>query len=116
MKFDFMIIFDVVVTLLGIYLMFIGFRMKKDAKIPPSFVAKEEMVTCRDEAGFANFLFPRTILFALTSLAFGIEGMVNDLIIAINPYVNVAMIIVFLLGWSWFSIGLRKGRGEYCGR
>ena len=26
MKFDFMIVFDVIVTLLGVYLMFIGFR------------------------------------------------------------------------------------------
>ncbi|MBR1571557.1 MAG: hypothetical protein IJ655_02330 [Lachnospiraceae bacterium] len=116
MNFNFMIVFDVIVTLLGIYLLFIGFRMRKDAKIPPSFVAKEEMVTCRDEAGFANFLFPRTMVFALTSLAFGIEGLVNDVIVSINPYVNVAMIIVFLMGWLWFSMGLRKGRGEYCGR
>ncbi|MCR5144063.1 MAG: hypothetical protein K6B67_01995 [Lachnospiraceae bacterium] len=116
MNINFMIVFNFILLFLGVYLLYAAVKMKKDEIIPRAFVAEEEMKSCTDEAGFARFLYPRTLVFSIASLLVGIEGVVNDMIVELNGHINIVMIIVFLAAWLYFSSALRKGRGEYCGR
>ncbi len=110
---DMMIVFDVIITILGIYLCFVAFRMKKNQDIPGIFVAAEELPHCHDKKGFIAFLFPRAAGFGLICLGVGLEGVISDLIVPLGSALNAVMMIVFVGAWIWFSAQLRKGRERF---
>lgn len=107
---DMMIVFDVIIAILGIYIIFMTYKMKKEQEVPGLFVAPEEMNRCRDKAGFINFLTPRGMAFGVIATAFGAEGIVNDLIVQMSQIINVVVILLFIVAWVWFSKQLRKGK------
>ena len=110
---DMMVIFDVIITIMGTYIIFSTIKMKKDGMVPNLFVPVEEMTKCKDQPGFIAFLFPRAIIFGLVSAIFGIEGVCNDMFLNLGQIVNVIMIVVFIVAWVWFSMQLRKGKEKF---
>ncbi len=110
---DMMVIFDVIITIMGSYIIFSTIKMKKEQMVPNLFVPVEEMSRCKDTSGFIAYLFPRGIIFGLVSVAFGIEGVCNDMFLNLGQIVNVIMIVIFIAAWVWFSMQLRKGKEKF---
>ena len=51
---DMMVIFDVIITIMGSYIIFSTIKMKKDGMVPNLFVPVEEMTKCKDQPGFSR--------------------------------------------------------------
>lgn len=110
---DMMIVFDVIMLILGGYIVMAVIKMKKEKSVPSLFVASEEMIRCKNAEGFAAYLYPRGLVFGLVSILFGVEGICNDLIFSLGQVVNVIMILLFIAVWVWFSAQLRKGKERF---
>lgn len=107
------LVFDVIILLLGIYLIISAVKMKKSGEISGLFLSSQEQLQCKDKRGFASFLFPRVMVLGGVAASFGIQGMCNDLLFPMGKAVNAVMVILFLVAWGWFSVSLRKGKKTY---
>lgn len=114
---DFMMAFDVIVLLLGAYLVYCAVVMKKDGTVPNSIVPAQSMQNCRDPKGYAKYLFPWVCAFAAGSLVFGGISLGLDLHVLdlgeAYAKINVVVIVMFLLLWGLFSYALRKGHSKF---
>ncbi|MBQ1902378.1 MAG: hypothetical protein II169_07515 [Lachnospiraceae bacterium] len=115
-----MLIFDVIVLVLGVYILYQARFMKVNQEVPSLFVSAQEMRHCRNRKGFINFLYSKANIFGVVDIVYGLEGLYDDGFTAWNeslPKVNTAVNIIVLLGflsvWIWFSVQLRKGKNEF---
>ncbi len=118
MSIDVIKIFDVIVLLLGVFLLFGAFQVKKGI-IPTTFIPAETMARCYDREGMKNRLFPITVLFALVSLGYGVYGILFDFHILtvegqLISFLNVLFIVMFITCWVLFSKTLKKAIAECC--
>lgn len=115
---NFMYIFDAIILALGVYLLYSALLMKTRSKIPTAFVP-DSAGNCKDKEAFLHLLFPRTLLFAIVTLAFGVEALIGDLGLLSflgksgQQITNAVMIILFLLVWIYFSKKLKDGLNQY---
>ena len=117
-NFDVMLIFDLIIAALGAYLLYSAFRMKKEQEVPAIFLAKEEMDRCEDKSGFAAYMFPKTVIFAVVSVVSGILCFLAD--IKVLPLdkksgniFGIVMLLIFLAAWLYFTVFLKKAK-EKC--
>ena len=115
-----MLIFDVIVLVLGVYILYQARFMKVNQEVPSLFVSAQETRHCRNRKGFINFLYSKANIFGVVDIVYGLEGLYDDGFTAWNeslPKVNTAVNIIVLLGflsvWIWFSVQLRKGKNEF---
>ena len=109
---SFMLIFEILVLLLGLLIIYRALRMKKKGIVPSLFVSSFEMKSIRDEGGFIKEIFPNCVVFGIGSVAFGLEGILDEFLNFGNR-VNAIAIIVFLLLWIYFSYMLRKAKVDF---
>ena len=83
-----MAIFGAAMLLVGVYLIFAGFFMKRKNEIGTIILAEEEVKKCTDKKGFIAFMYWREILVG-------------------GAYIGVIVGIVALL---WFFYSLKKAR------
>lgn len=110
---DYMVIFDIIILGLGIYEMYSAFKMKKDRVVGNLFVASEELPHCKNMDGFIDYLYPKAVIFGVISIVFGVECLIDDLLLDVGNVINAIALIAFLGSWIWFSHMLRKGRTEF---
>lgn len=110
---DFILVFDVIILLLGIYIVFSAIRMNMEKTVPTLFLSRDELGRCRDMEGMVKFLFPRALIFGGISALFGLQGFYNDVTGKMPDWVNIVMMVIFLAAWGWFSMALRKGKETY---
>ena len=96
-----MLIMDIIIVLLGIYLISIAFRMKKTNKIDTLIVDSQVMAHCRDEKAFATFLYPKMVIFALILILTGGIRILADTVINIG-YMAYAVALIALFAFLWF--------------
>lgn len=118
MDFDIMKIFDVIILVLGIYIAFCAFRLKNKT-VPATLIPAELMRKCKDTEGLCKKLFLPTCMFALVSLVYGIYSFLFDFHIVatssqFQSVLNVGLILLFFVGWIYFSYVLRKATEEFC--
>lgn len=111
---DMMLIFDVIILLLGVYLVYITGKMKKDQRVNQILVPELDMMKCSDQGAYVDFLVPRVYIFAAVCIVFGVQGLLNDLAFDMGTIVNAGMIVIFVAAWVWFSVQLRKGKEKFC--
>lgn len=118
MNFDIMKIFDVIILALGLYIAFCAVRLKSN-NVPSTLIPPELLKKCKNISGLCNRLFRPTCLFAFVSLLYGIYSSIFDFQLVavasqINSIINVALILLFIVGWVYFSYVLRKATEEFC--
>ena len=116
--FNIMLIFDLIIAGVGVYLLYSYFLMKKEHEIPSSFVAEEQIKKCRDKDGFISYMLPRTLLFAVGSMASGILCFLADLKVlplskSAGSIFGVAMLFIFLAIWLIFSSSMKNAKIKY---
>lgn len=109
---DVMFLFDIVIMLLGIYMIFAAFKMRKTGEISPVIITPEEIARCRNKSGFIAFMYWKEAVFGGVLAAVGVLGVVNDKVIALNAY-NVIELLLFLAAFLWFQEELRKARAKF---
>ena len=111
MDMSFMMVFDIIVGVLGLYLVFIGIKGYKTGEVDPMIVTTEELTRCNDKAGLSKYLMPKTAIFGGFCIIFGIQGLLNDTgKIPFSQAINVAFLIAFLAVWIIFSYFIRKAK------
>ena len=104
-----MAIFGAAMLLVGVYLIFAGFFMKRKNEIGTIILAEEEVKKCTDKKGFIAFMYWREILVGGAIILLGLAEIANDLFEDVGsiPYIGVIAGIVALL---WFFYSLKKAR------
>ncbi len=114
MDMSFMMIFDVIISILGAYLIFIGVKSYKRGEVDTMMVTAEELTKCSDIQGLSKYLMPKTAIFGGFCIIFGIQGFLNDTgKISFPKSVNIAFLIAFLVVWGVFSFFIRKAKKTY---
>ncbi len=116
MDMGFLKIFDAIIGILGLYLIFIGIKSSRAGIVDPMIITVEEQQRCKDIQGLSSYLMPKTTIFGVFCVIFGIQGGLNDLGIVKFPYVvNVGFLVLFLVVWGVFSFVIRKAKKTYLG-
>lgn len=108
-----MILFDVLITILGLYIVFNALRMKTKDIIPSILLTPKELKYCRDQYGFIDYMFPFTLVFGFVCIAFGVVNILGDLVFSFSPLVTGISIVVLLVVWFLFSQFLRKAKTRF---
>ncbi len=110
---DYIIIFDVVLVIVGAYLIFSGLQMKKTGKISAFIVNQEEIGRCKDTQGFIAGIYRQTWAFGAALLLFGVFGCINDTVYAFGRFFDLGSVLFFLTAWFWFTRENRKGKEKF---
>ena len=86
--------------------------MKKDKKVPAFFISQYELKKIKNEEGIASDLFPYSLGFGIICLAFGVEGIIDELV-DLPTLVDTGAVVLFLAAWFWFSFSLRRLKLKY---
>lgn len=113
-KLDFMAIFDLIVAVLGGYLVFVGVKCNKEGSLHTMLITADEQNRCNDIKGFSKFIMPKTIAFGGACVLFGVLAFLDDFeMIPFPKIVNTIMLIAFLLVWGLYSVCIYKGKKKY---
>lgn len=114
MDMSFMTIFDIIIGVLGTYLVFVGIKSYKRGDVDPMMITAEELTKCSDVPGLSKYLMPKTAIFGAFCILFGVQGLLNDTgRIAFSKTVNVLFLIAFIVVWVIFSYFIRKAKKTY---
>ena len=114
MDMNFFTIFDVIIGLLGVYLVFIGIKCTKNREVDPMMITSEELTTCTDVPGLSAYLMPKCAVFGAFCVVFGIQGLLNDAkLVAFPKGVNVGFLIAFVVVWIVFSVCIHKAKKQF---
>lgn len=108
-----MLIIDVIIVILGIYLLFLSIRMKKTKKIASFVVPEEELKKCKNEAEFAKYLSTRQMIFAIIIIIGGTIMTLSEAAIDIGKWIYLVTGIVAVAFLVFFK-QLTDGRLKYC--
>ena len=104
------IIFDVLILLLGAYLVFNAIKMKKTDTIPAVLLTPKELQYCRDPYGFIDYMFKFLLIFGIVCTAFGIVSLLGDTVLSFPKLYDAIAIVILLAVWFWFSMMLKKAK------
>lgn len=107
------IIFDAIVLLLGAYLMFCAFKMKKTDKIPPILLAPKELELCKNPYGFIDYMFPYLLAFGIICVLFGVSSIIGDAFLEFPKMFSAIAVVVLIASWFAFSMMLKKAKAKY---
>ena len=114
MDMNFFSIFDVIIGLLGAYLLFTGIKSYKTGNVDPMIITAEEITRCGDIKGLSAYIMPKCAIFGGFCIIFGIQGLLNDAkLVSFPKYVNVVFLIAFVIVWLVFSFAIRKAKKTY---
>ena len=110
---DVYLIFDGILVLLGIVLIFSDLKMKAEEKISTMLLSQEEQKKIKDPKPYIAFMFPRMMVFSIVSTLLGVLGVLYDLKILVIPYWGLVEMIVFLVVFLIFFRFMRTARERY---
>ncbi len=110
---SYMIIFDLVIAVLGIYLVSSALQMKRTGEISGMFHSSENTEICRDKEGFINGIYRQTLIFGVISLLFGVVDAANGIFFSEGKIFDFISMAAFLLACFWFSMKLRKEKARF---
>ncbi|MBO5372689.1 MAG: hypothetical protein J6A75_08220 [Lachnospiraceae bacterium] len=111
---DYILIFDIIIAILGAYVMFSAFQMKKKGEISSFIVNPAEITRCKDRVGFIEHIFNKTVVFGVICLLFGILAIINDSgMFSLGQFFNAGGVIIFLGIWVWYNSQIKKGKDKF---
>ena len=114
MDMSFMTIFDIIIGVLGIYLLFVGIKGFKKNEVDPMLITADELLKCKDVKALSKELMPKTAIFGAFCILFGIQGLLNDTGKILFPKaVNAVFLIAFVVIYGVFSYSLHSAKKKY---
>ena len=109
---EIMTIFDLLIFVVGVYMVIAALRMKRTGVISTVLVTEEESHSCVDKEGFIRDMYWRETLLGALMVLLGIFGVLNDRVISFRAGGIVEM-LVFLAAFLWFQWGLNRARKKF---
>ncbi len=114
MDMSFMTVFDLIIMVLGAYLLIIGIKCTMAKTVDPMIVTAEELTKCKDIAAMSAYLMPKTAIFGAFCIVFGLQGLSNDMgWINYPKYVNVIFLVAFVVCWIIYSYCIKTAKTTY---
>ena len=108
-----MIIMDVVIVVFGLYLIYIALQMKKTKKVNSFIVDEQTLRMCKDQSGFAEYLYPKMLFFAVVLTITGGIRVIDDVVYDIGYFAYGVAAIAFLAFLLFFK-QLSDGKSKFC--
>lgn len=108
-----LLIIDIVLIVLGLYLLKLALKMKKTKKVDRFVVAEEVLRYCKDEEAFADFLYKNMLVCAIVITIGGIVLVIHELFFDLGVfwYAICGAVALVLL---WLFKSLADGKSKYC--
>lgn len=106
-------IIDIVIIVLGFYMIYVSVQMKKKNKINHFIVDEQVMRACKDEKGFVAYLYPRMLSFSIILIIVGVVKLLADTVINIGYFAYVLMAVA-LIAFLIFFKQLTDGKNKFC--
>lgn len=107
-----MVVFDVVITLFGLYMVISSFKMKKTGVISSTVVSKQEIMNCKKPEEFIQFMYWKEAIFGAVIMTVGVLSLLDELVVTLG-IANLIEMLVFLGTFIWFTRELRKAREKF---
>ena len=105
-------VFDLILFVYGIYTIYSAKKMQKDHQVPQWMVAEQERMKIRQPAKFCEMMAPKTQIFGILCILYGVYGMVADVLLK-NFVAEMGGIVFFVVIIGWFMSQLNKAKREY---
>ena len=96
-----MSIVDVILIICGIYCLFTAGKMKCEHQIPKWLFSEQELYHIRQPKEFCEVMSPKTIIFGVLCMLFGVWGLITEFLIT-NKLAEAIGIGIFLVGIAWY--------------
>lgn len=106
---DSLFIMDIVITIVGCYLLVNAVQMKKTERISTIIVPEQEAVKCKDKKEYIRFVFPRMVIFSVITIITGITGVIDSKVYPI-PYWNWLEMVIVVVVIGYLIVSLRNAR------
>ncbi|MCD8217059.1 MAG: hypothetical protein LUD01_03270 [Clostridiales bacterium] len=107
-----MTIFDFIILIYGAYSVYTAQQMKKTGTPPAWLVPQQDLHRIHKPQEFCDLMRPKTFLFGLVCILYGIYGLVESFYIK-NDFAEAAGVTVFVVFMVWFIISLQNAKGKY---
>ncbi|MCD8156049.1 MAG: hypothetical protein LUD53_01075 [Clostridiales bacterium] len=107
-----MTIFDFIILIYGAYSVYTAQQMKKTGTPPSWLVPQQDLHRIHKPQEFCELMRPKTFLFGLVCMLYGIYGLVESFYIK-NDFAEAAGVTVFVVFMVWFIISLQNAKGKY---
>lgn len=105
-------VLDAVIAIMGVYLIFAGWKMKKTNEISVLLIAEEERKKCKNKERFIQDIYWKEMAFGVVMTIVAVLGFINEFVTKLGKF-NYIELAVFLLVFIWFQHELVAARGKY---
>lgn len=105
-------VLDAVIAMMGVYLIFAGWKMKKTNEISVLLIAEEERKKCKNKERFIQDIYWKEMTFGVVMAIVAVLGFINEFVTKLGKF-NYIELAVFLLVFIWFQHELVAARGKY---
>lgn len=105
-------VLDAVIAIMGVYLIFAGWKMKKTNEISVLLIAEEERKKCKNKERFIQDIYWKEMTFGVVMTIVAVLGFINEFVTKLGKF-NYIELAVFLLVFIWFQHELVAARGKY---
>lgn len=106
-------VFDAVILVFGVYLLFSGMKMQKTKEIGNLLLTEEEVKKCEDKDALAGFFYWREEVMGGVFALFGIVRLLDKYVLKIGGILDIFLMIILLLTACWFFYSLRMARTRF---
>ncbi len=107
-----LLIADIVLLIVGVYLIFNSKKTRETGKISEVILPPEDHKYVKSMKDFAAFIAGREVILAAACLAYGIIGLLIRF--AGLPYmIHFLMLLVLLAAFMWFTNEVQSGKKKY---
>lgn len=107
-----MMVLDVVIMIIGGYMLTAAVQMKRSGTISPTLLAKEDLGRCTDKKGFIDYMYRKEEIFGIVTLLVGAVELIGELLV-LHRAVKIAAMLVFLGAFLWFQSETKKARAQF---
>ncbi|MCC8142243.1 MAG: hypothetical protein LIO56_06920 [Lachnospiraceae bacterium] len=108
----FMTIFDFIIVIYGAYSVYAARQMIKTNEPPQWLIAKDDIGRVQKPAQFCSEMYPKTMLFGIICMAYGIYGLIEWYYIQ-RDFWEAFGVTIFVLALIWFIITLQNTKRRY---
>lgn len=108
-----MLMIDVVIVILGIYLLFLSVRMKKSKKVERFIIPEETLKQCKQEEELAKYLSVRMMAFSIVLSVGGALMVVHETLYNMG-YGYYFIVAIITIAFCIFYKQLADGKAKYC--
>ena len=106
-------VIEAVITILGIYLIIVSLQINKTKRVNTFIVDEETLKRCNNQVAFAEYLFPRMLIFSMILTVTGGIRLLHDLVLPIGIFQYIVAFIAFI-SFLVFYKQLTDGRNKFC--